>query len=188
MVVLHGLGDSMDGYRWLPGELGLPAMNYLLVNAPDDYFGGYSWYDFAGDADAGVRRSRAMLFDLLDGLWKQGGNPARTLVFGFSQGSLMAVEIGVRYGRVLGGLIGISGYVHQPAELLAEMSPVAKRQRFLLTHGTLDPLIPMAMVRAQVFELKRAGLDVDWREFAKVHTIAGEEELEVIRDFAGRVA
>ena len=37
MVVLHGLGDSVAGFRWLPEALGLPWMNYLLVNAPDDY-------------------------------------------------------------------------------------------------------------------------------------------------------
>ena len=52
MVVLHGLGDSLDGYRWLPEALDLPAMNYLLVNAPDPYFSGLSWYAFPGDARA----------------------------------------------------------------------------------------------------------------------------------------
>jgi len=37
MIVLHGLGDSMDGYRWLRRAMGLPGLNYLLVNAPDPY-------------------------------------------------------------------------------------------------------------------------------------------------------
>jgi hypothetical protein len=45
MVVLHGLGDSMEGYRWLPDAMGLPWLNYLIVNAPDDYSSGFSWYD-----------------------------------------------------------------------------------------------------------------------------------------------
>src|SRR2546421_11134739 len=49
MIVLHGLGDSMEGYRWLPAALGLPWLHYLLVNGPDPYFGGYAWYDFSGD-------------------------------------------------------------------------------------------------------------------------------------------
>ena len=49
MIVLHGLGDSMDGYRWLPNALRVPSLNYLLVNGPDEYYGGHSWYDFAGD-------------------------------------------------------------------------------------------------------------------------------------------
>ena len=49
MVVLHGLGDSMEGYRFLPQALGIPWMNYLLVNAPDDYYGGFKWFDFPSD-------------------------------------------------------------------------------------------------------------------------------------------
>ena len=40
MVMLHGLGDSLDGWRWFPEVMNLPWLNYLLVNAPDDYFGG----------------------------------------------------------------------------------------------------------------------------------------------------
>jgi phospholipase/carboxylesterase len=35
MIVLHGLGDSIEGYRWLPPALDLAGLNYLLVNAPD---------------------------------------------------------------------------------------------------------------------------------------------------------
>ena len=41
MIVLHGLGDSMEGYSWWPEAMQLAWMNYLLVNAPDDYYGGY---------------------------------------------------------------------------------------------------------------------------------------------------
>jgi predicted esterase len=53
LIMLHGLGDSMEGYRWMPEALNLPWLNYLLVNAPDPYYGGYSWYDFAGDIVSG---------------------------------------------------------------------------------------------------------------------------------------
>ena len=44
MIVLHGLGDSMEGYRWLPQAMQLPWLSYLLVNAPDRYYTGFSWY------------------------------------------------------------------------------------------------------------------------------------------------
>jgi len=53
----------------------------------------------------------------------------------------------------------------------------------LFTHGTQDPLIPSAKVRNQVNILKAAGLHIDWHEFEKEHTIAGEAELQVIRSF-----
>src|SRR6476620_1081890 len=66
MIMLHGLGDSIAGYRWMPPALDLPWLNYVLVNAPDEYYGGYSWYDFAGDIVPGVVRSRKLLADLLE--------------------------------------------------------------------------------------------------------------------------
>ncbi|MBU6399370.1 MAG: serine esterase [Verrucomicrobia bacterium] len=183
MVVLHGLGDSMEGYHWLPDALALPAVSYLLVNAPDPYFDGYSWYDFSGDAGTGIERSRALLFELLDAQRAQGYPTEETVLFGFSQGSLMTVDVGLRYPHRFAGLVGISGYVHEPERLLAALSPRAFEQHLLLTHGTRDPLIPFAAVREQVNLLKAAGLHIQWHEFVKDHTIAGELELEVVRDF-----
>src|SRR5688572_8642994 len=142
-------------------------MNYLLVNAPDAYYGGYSWYDFTGDEAKGIRRSRADLFELLDGQRANGFTTEQTVLFGFSQGCLMTVDVGFRYPHRFAGLVGVSGYVHEPTGLLKELSPVAKEQRMLFTHGTRDPLIPCAEVRKQVDPLKTAGLNIEWHEFAK---------------------
>ncbi len=183
MIVLHGLGDSMEGYRWLPPVLNLPWLNYLLVNAPDPYFGGYAWYDFATDAAPGVLRSRALLFDLLDEQCKRGFPIGQATLFGFSQGCLMTIDVGLRYPHLFAGLIGISGYVHEPENLLRELSPVARQQRLLVTHGTADPLIPFGVVREQINRLKAAGISIEWHEFPKVHTIAGEDEMAVVRNF-----
>src|SRR6185436_20162258 len=183
MVMLHGLGDSMEGYRWLPEALGLPWLNYLLVNAPDEYYGGYSWYDFAHDKRPGIVRSRNLLFALLDELRGRGFPTEQTTLGGFSQGCLMAIEVGLRYPHKLAGVVGISGYVFEPEQLLEELSPVAMQQRLLITHGTLDPILPFAVTREHVNLLKAEGLKIEWHEFVKQHTIAGEPELEVIRNF-----
>lgn len=183
MVVLHGLGDSMAGYQWLPTALGLPRINYLLVNAPDPYYGGYSWFDFPGDALPGIRRSRQMLFQLLDAQRADGFPTNQTLLFGFSQGSLMTVETGLRYPNRFAGLIGVSGFIVGVDQLIAELSPEAKNQRLLLTHGVEDPLLPFDQVKKQVLRLQQAGLSIEWHEFHKEHTIAGETELRVIRRF-----
>src|SRR6266496_1753511 len=183
LVALHGLGDSAAGYRWLPSALDLPWMNYLLVNAPDPYYGGYSWYDFTGNAGPGVKRSRGLLFELLDAQRGKGFPTEQTVLFGFSQGCLMTVDVGFRYPHRFAGLVCISGYVDEPEKLIAECSPVAMQQRVLFTHGTQDPLIPFAEVREQVNLLKAASLRIEWHEFVKAHTIAGEEELDLVRDF-----
>jgi phospholipase/carboxylesterase len=183
MIVLHGLGDSMEGYRWLPHALNLPWLSYLLVNAPDVYYGGFSWYDLYENPGIGIARSRALLFELLDSVREKKFPTENTMLLGFSQGCLMSLEIGARYPHRLAGIVGISGYAHKPETLALEMSPQARDQRFLLTHGTEDPLVPIALVRPQVQLLKRAGLNIQWHEFEKPHTIAGEQELAVIRDF-----
>ena len=184
MVVLHGLGDSMEGYRWLPKAMDLPWLNYLLVNAPDEYHGGYSWYDFMEDPAPGVKRSREALFELLDAQREAGFLAGQIFQFGFSQGCLMTMEVAMRYPHKLAGCIGISGYVHEPEAALEEMSPAAKDQDILFTLGTFDPIIPPGKVRGQLNLLQAdGGLQIEVKEFAKDHTIAGEDELALIRDF-----
>ena len=175
MVVLHGLGDSMEGYRFLPEVLGLPWMNYLLVNAPDPYFTGYQWYSIPGeDQEKEIERSRKMLFELLDHQRSQGWPTEKTFLFGFSY----------RFA----GIVGISGYLFHPEQLLKEQSPVAKDQHFLITHGTYDPLIPISETKKGYDFASRQGLQIDWVEFPKDHTIQGEAELKVIHEFLCRQA
>jgi len=182
MVMLHGLGDSLEGFRWLPEALDLPWLNYLLVNAPDEYYGGYSWFDL-DDPAPGVKRSRELLFTLLEDLRGKDLPADQITLGGFSQGCLMSAEVGLRYPQVLAGIVGISGWVWEPETLIRELPAAALRQRLLLTHGTADPMLPIARTRAQIPLLQAAGLNVTWREFPKAHTIAGEPELAVIRDF-----
>ena len=182
MVMLHGLGDSIEGYRSFPEAMNLPWLNYLFVNAPDEYYGGWSWFDL-NDIAPGVQRSRKLLFELLDDLRAKGFQTEQTTFGGFSQGCLMAVEVGLRYPHRFAGVVGISGWVCEPAKLLKELSPVALQQRLLMTHGASDPIIPIEKVRTQIPLLKAAGIKVEWLEFPKAHTIHGEIELAVIREF-----
>jgi phospholipase/carboxylesterase len=182
-VVLHGLGDSPAGWRWLPGALDLPWLNYLLVQAPDEYYGGYSWFDYPGDIAPGIHRSRKLLFELLDDL-RTKNFPAEQITFGgFSQGCLMALETGLRYPHRFAGIVGLSGWVFEIDNLIRDLTPVAKSQRLLITHGLYDPLLPFVEAQKQARQLQAAGLDVAWHEFPKEHTIHGEEEIAVIREF-----
>jgi phospholipase/carboxylesterase len=183
MIMLHGLGDSLDGYRWLPDAMNLPWLNVLLVNAPDEYFGGWSWFDYPNDIAPGILRSRKLLFELLDDLRTKRFPTEQTTLGGFSQGCLMTIDVGLRYTHKFAGLVGISGWVFEIENVFNEFSPVAKSQRLLVTHGEFDQVIPFAKVREQARQLKSAGFNVEWREFPKDHSIHGEKEIAVIREF-----
>ena len=182
MVMLHGLGDSMEGYRGMAEAMNLPWLNFLLVNAPDSYFGGWSWFDIENHPP-GVLRSRQLLFNLLDDLRTQGFPADQITLGGFSQGCLMTIDVGLRYPHRLAGLVGISGWVHELETLLQEMPPVSREQRLLCTHGPFDTLIPITKARDQIQKLKAAGLNITWQEFPKAHAIHGEIELAIIREF-----
>src|SRR5277367_4003647 len=156
MIVLHGLGDSVEGWKWLPEAMNLPWLNFLLVNAPDKYYEEFSWFDYPNDIVSGVLRSRKLLFNLLDDLRTKNFPAEQITLGGFSQGCLMAIDVGLRYPHKLAGLVGISGWVFEIDKLLKELSPVALQQRLLATHGQFDPMIPFDPVREQVQSLKAA--------------------------------
>jgi phospholipase/carboxylesterase len=183
MVVMHGLGDSLESYQTLPSELNLPWLNYLLVNAPRPYATGYSWFDFPGDPAPGADQSYLQLQELLDAQRKRGFPTDQTVLFGFSQGCLMVWEAGVRYPHCFAGCIGISGFMREPGQLLKLRSPVAARQRFCITHGMMDDLIPIEESQKQVELVRQAGLQVEWKEIVKGHTIDPFGEMMLIRRF-----
>jgi phospholipase/carboxylesterase len=187
LLVMHGLGDSLEGYRMIPDILKIPGLHYVLVNAPDRYFTGYSWFDFyGGDPKKGIIRSRNLLFAVLDDLAEQGWPPEKVGILGFSQGCLMALDVACRYPKRLGAVVGISGFVGLLEEFPEKLSSAAKTQKILVTHGTMDPLLPLAQTQSQVRALQGMGLSIEWKAYEKEHTIEPYEEVRDIRSFLMR--
>ncbi len=181
VVVLHGRGDSSKGFHWMPRALGLPGVSYLLVNAPDPWYGGRSWYGLPPDHLPGVLRSRDLLDRLFDELTDQGQAPEDTALFGFSQGCLMTLEWGGRTALPLAGCSGASGYVASLDALVDALSDAAKARPWLITHGRADPVVPFDRTARQIEALIDAGLPVDFQAYAHAHTIG--EDLVAIRAF-----
>ena len=183
LIVLHGLGDSANGWSMLPDELELPGLSYVFLNAPDPYYNGFAWYDLFGNQAEGIRRSCALLHRAIDDQVQKGFAPAQIGLFGFSQGCVMAFEAGLRYPKRLGAIVGVSGYVYEPEALFAAANLEARQVPILMTHGTQDTLLPIEKTRANAKLLQDLGLPLEWKEFRKAHTVAGAEEFGLIRRF-----
>jgi phospholipase/carboxylesterase len=181
VIVLHGLGDSLEGYRWLPGALALSRQSYLLLNGPLAYDGGYAWFDLEAEPEPELLRGRSRLRRLFGELERDGWESGQTLLFGFSQGCVIATDFALRWEKPLAGVIGISGYIFFPDHLEAEIHPRARGQPWLITHGTHDSVLPIARTRAQVRKLKRLGMNIEWIEVRKAHAIDPGDELAAIR-------
>lgn len=182
MIILHGRGDSANGFAFLPSYLNIDDMNYILCNAPYDYFGGYSWYDLPPNQLQGIAYSSGLLAETLDILFEEDFNAEESFLFGFSQGSLLTFEFGARYEKVLAGYMAVSGYIYDANNLLTEMNPKVKTSRWLCTHGTFDDVLPYATSKTQVETLQNGGFDITFKSYEKAHNV-DEDELKMIREW-----
>jgi len=179
MIILHGRGDSSQGFTWLPPYLKMDDMNYLLLDAPYEYFGGRSWYGMIPDQYEGIVKSSQILTEILDELFEEEFDASQSFLFGFSQGSLLTFEFGARYHKTLAGYMAISGYIYDAEKLLVDMNPKVKDAKWLCTHGTYDGVLPYAQSKAQVEILQDGGFDIEFKTYEKEHTI-DREELDMI--------
>ena len=184
IIVLHGRGDSAEGFRFFPQELGFKDVNYLLLNAPTQYYPGYSWYDLPPNQFQGIHASSELLTHTLDILFEDRFTPEKTMLFGFSQGSLLTFEFGSRYKEALAGYLAISGYIYDSEKILKEMNPKVNQGQWFCSHGYEDEVLPFVQSQAQVQSLQEGGFEIDFRTYHKPHTIT----LEEIKDIKAWIA
>jgi phospholipase/carboxylesterase len=175
MIILHGRGDSSEGFVSLPPYLNIDEMNYLLLDAPFEYFSGHSWYQLPPNQLPGIEYSSKLLTTVLDELFLEQFNAHESFLFGFSQGSLLTFEFGVRYHKVLAGYIAISGYIYDTNKLIEDMRGDVIASNWLCTHGIYDNVLPFETSKEQVEVLQENGFDVEFKSYAKDHSIDADE-------------
>jgi phospholipase/carboxylesterase len=96
--------------------------------------------------------------------------PERTILGGFSQGTVMSYALGLGPDRPRpAGILALSGFI----PTVPGWAPDLERPlpRVVLGHGTLDPIIPIGFARQARETLEPAGADLLYREYAVPHTI-----------------
>ncbi len=167
-ILLHGVGaDGNDLIGLAPRfQNALPGALFLSPHAPFSFdmapFG-YQWFsigDFAPEARlAGARAAAPILDAFIDAqLAEHRLDEDRLVLIGFSQGTMMALHVGLRRERRPAGIVGYSGML-AGAEVLA--GEIRSRPPVLLVHGDADPVIPIQALPAAVKGLKAAGVQVD---------------------------
>ncbi len=184
MIVLHGQGDSIDSFKDFDYELGLPWMNFLLLNAPDKFQDGYSWYDLEPNHARGVKRSRKLLQQLIFDLNYEGWRNKDIYLLGHSQGALMASDLVMNSQNPFAAVIGVSGYVWFFRGWKKQaLSGAGARTPWLMTYGIRDSIIPPEEVTEDIEILCKAGLPVTSRAFKKGHDFNMSREVPFIRDW-----
>lgn len=184
LVGLHGLGTSAEDLLPLAEALGIRGGRFLLPDAPYPVSGmpgapAFAWYDFETHDRTGILTSRAHLFRLLEA--SDAGKKGPCVLFGFSQGGVMALETALAWLGRISGAVSLSGYLPHPAESLRE-ARAPKDLPLLLVHGKLDPVVPVEAARQAERALREAGFAPVLREFPMFHQVT-PEALKEVREF-----
>jgi phospholipase/carboxylesterase len=129
---------------------------FALSNRPPD--------DPSGAAERwnGAVKARGALDAFLDGELKRLNlDDSRLALVGFSQGSMIAMHVGLRRGRAPAGILGYSGLLIGP-EHLGETTVRAAPPPILLVHGDQDPLIAVEAMFLAADALAEASIPTQW--------------------------
>lgn len=179
---LHGLLDAIDPVHRL---LGVTTGGPWLGIPP----GGRHWYfvERVGYPHAETfSRAYEALGERLDGLLAERGIEwSRTVVGGFSQGTVMSYALALGEGRPSpAGLLATSGFIPEVdgwrPDLESERPPV------FIHHGVDDPVITVDFARAARERLQAAGLEATYRESDAGHWLPPEVVAD-LREFVEEV-
>lgn len=174
VVFLHGYGadgnDLIDiGRAW--ASL-LPDAAFVSPHAPRPCGQapmGREWFPLTfrdpGERWAGVNMAAPVLESFLDAeLQRQNLPPSALALVGFSQGTMMALHVGLRRQVPPAAIVGYSGMLAlpeniDPASFVAE---IQSRPPVLLLHGDQDPLIPVQALFEAVQNLAALEVPTEW--------------------------
>jgi phospholipase/carboxylesterase len=178
LVLHHGRGTSEEDLLPLADALD-PSRQWHVVSprAPLALPGspGFHWYVVprVGYPDpATFFDAYRLLGELHDLLWERTGlGPDRTVLGGFSMGTVMSYALGLGAGRpAVAGIMALSGFV--PTVEGWEPSFAGRSDtRAFVAHGRFDPVIEVGFARRAVELLSAAGLEVAYHESDAGHHI-----------------
>lgn len=167
VLLLHGYGSSGTDMISLAPQWqdALPDTLFLAPHAPQRCAmmgAGYQWWGLSGFAPSALTAGAASAAPAIDAfidrkLNQYGLTEADLALVGFSQGTMMALHIGLRRPRAVAAVVGYSGMITGSAGLA--LDDVSKPP-VLLVHGTADPVVPVAALHMAESELKRLGVEV----------------------------
>lgn len=167
VVFLHGYGANGADLLGLADPLGehLPDTLFVAPDAPETIPGmpmGLQWFPIPwidGSSEEESKRGMdAAVEDLnafLDALMvDEDLLPEQVVLFGFSQGTMMALHVAPRREDEVAGVVAFSGRMLEP-ELLAD--EVVSRPPVLLVHGDMDDVVPIDSLPKAAEALQGAG-------------------------------
>jgi phospholipase/carboxylesterase len=186
VILLHGYGSNgADLISLAPyWASALPGAVFVSPNAIEPVPqapGGYQWFPISSVEphlmEQGVRYAAQSVERFIDReLARYGLPPERLALVGFSQGTMMALHVGLRRERQIAAILGYSGVLVGGRTLKEDMR---SKPPVLLVHGDQDPMIPAAAMFESAEALAASGHGAQWHVSYGVSHSIGPDGLEL---------
>jgi len=167
VILLHGYGADGNDLIGLAPVLAplMPDAVFHAPNAPYPCDGnpmGFQWFPInrldPASRLAGTRSAAPFVDAFLDDtMAKYGLDESRTVLVGFSQGTMMSLHVGLRRAKQLAGIVGFSGAFAGAETLKDELK---SRPPVLLVHGDADEMLPHQLTEEAAVALRANGIEV----------------------------
>ena len=172
VVLCHGYGgDGKDisalAINW---QRFLPDAIFLCPNAPEICSvnpQGYQWFDLASDEEEVILEKSLVaekkLSIFLDQVFENFQlEPSNLALVGFSQGTMMGIQVGIKKKSKINCLIGYSGKIINQKHLSENIN---SKPKMFLMHGENDTIVsPTYLLEAKEY-LKKRGINVKTKIF-----------------------
>ena len=194
VVLIHGYGSNGADLISLATMMqpSLPGAAFVAPNAPSQMPGmaaAYQWWPIdtfsMAERAAGAQAAAPALDAFLTEELEKAGLPSdRLLLIGFSQGTMMALHVGLRRPDAVAGIVGMSGMLVAPDRLEPE---IQSKPPVLLIHGTADDVVPFRSMELASAALAELGVPVDTHVSPGIGHSVGPDGLDAAIAFARRV-
>ena len=193
VILIHGYGSNGDDLIALARMIrpALPQAAFVAPNAPSrmpQLAAAYQWWPIDTFSMAERAAGAAAAAPVLDAFITHAREAAdlpndRVLLVGFSQGTMMALHVGLRRPEPVAGIVGISGMLVAAERLEAE---IASRPPVLLIHGTEDDVVPFHSMERAATALTAAGVAVQTHVSPGIGHSVSQDGLAAAMAFAVR--
>jgi phospholipase/carboxylesterase len=194
VILIHGYGSN--GYDLISlarmMQPALPHAAFVAPNAPSQIprmAAAHQWWPIEtfsmSERAAGAAAAAPALKAFITHELEEAALPSdRLLLVGFSQGTMMALHVGLRRPEPIAGIVGISGMLVAPERLEAE---IRSRPPVLLIHGTQDDVVPFHSMDLASAALTACGVAVETHVSPGAGHSVGQDGLAAATAFAVRL-
>ena len=148
----------------------LPDAIFLCPNAPEICAinpNGFQWFDLTNEKDDAILEKSLIaekkMVIFLDEIINKFQLESKSLALvGFSQGCMVSIQVGLKYKKLIGCIIGYSGKVINKKHLSTNVN---SKPKIFLMHGDKDTIVPPIHLLESKEFLNNCGLKTKTKSF-----------------------